>query len=57
MGFLASVEYALGAGVKVNGRPSFMAKSERQLGSGGFSPFIESVRWNQAAPFGKGLPE
>src|SRR4030088_1082492 len=33
---------------KVNGRPSFMALAN---GSFGFTPFVESVRWNQAAPF------
>jgi hypothetical protein len=42
---------------KVNGRPSFMAKSERQLRFSRFAPFVESVRRNEAAAFGKGLPD
>jgi hypothetical protein len=40
-----------GAGAKVNGRPSFMAIRERQLWSCRFTPFVESVRWNQARRF------
>jgi hypothetical protein len=31
------------AGAKVNGRPSFMGKSERQLRLSPFAPFVESV--------------
>jgi hypothetical protein len=42
---------------KVNGRPSFMAKSERQLRSGGFSPFIKAVSWDHAAAFSESLLE
>ena len=42
---------------KVNGRPSFMAKRERQLRSSRFTPFVESVCRNQAAPFCESLPE
>jgi len=34
-----------------------MAKSERQLRFSRFAPFVESVRWNQAAPFCESLPE
>jgi hypothetical protein len=35
----------------------FHGDRERQLWSGGFSPFIESVRWNQAAPLCESTPE
>src|SRR6266478_6067108 len=45
------------AGAKVNGRSSFMAKSERQLRFSRFTPFVESVCRNQAAPFCESLPE
>jgi hypothetical protein len=41
----------------VNGRPSFIGDRERQLRFSRFSPFVESVRRNQAAPFGESLPE
>jgi hypothetical protein len=41
------------AGAKVNGRPSFMAKSERQLRLSCFAPFVESVGRNQAATLKK----
>jgi hypothetical protein len=42
---------------KVNGRASFMAKSERQLRPSRFAPFVEIVGWDQTAPFCKSLPE
>jgi len=43
------------AGAKVNGRSSFMAKSERQLRLSCFAPFVESVGRNQAATLKKRL--
>jgi hypothetical protein len=33
----------------------FHGDRERQLGSGGFSPFVESVCGNEATPFSEGL--
>jgi len=41
---------------KVNGRPSFMAKSERQLRLSRFAPFVKSVRRNQTAALDESPP-
>jgi len=41
----------------VNGRPSFMAKSERQLRLSCFTPFVESVGRDQAAAFCESQPQ
>jgi hypothetical protein len=39
------------------GRPSFNGDRERQLRFSRFTPFVESVRRNQSAPFCESLPE
>jgi len=42
---------------KGKGSAVFHGDRERQLRFSGFAPFVKSVRRNQAAPFGKGLPK
>jgi hypothetical protein len=41
----------------VESDPHGHGKRERQLGFSGFSPFVESVGWNQAATLEEGLAE
>jgi hypothetical protein len=41
---------------KVNGRPSFMAIANGSFGLAVLRHSLESVRWNQAAPFLESLP-
>jgi len=42
---------------KVKGSAVFHGDRERQLGSGGFSPFVESVCGNEATPLCESPPE
>src|SRR5258705_1459660 len=42
---------------KVNGRPSFMAIANGSFGLAVFAPFVEVVRWDQAAAFDECLPK